>query len=725
MSNEPNYVTWSNTAGLNKALQQTAGAVDEYAAISNSQASSYNDRTFVLDGTNTSVRSEYNRGDYDYYRRNEQVPTGDKAAIDMCMNVYERIGIVYNVINMMSDFTVQGIRITHPNPKIENFHKNWAKSIGFQETSERISNMLYRAANCPVRKKYGKISIHIEKEWRKNFAKEGIKVKKPKVDKRVIPMSYNILNPMTIEVVGGDLAVFTGKPIYGLKLTNNLKNMIKRMSQISLQKGHEHIKDMIQVLPEELKKSVVEGKSMYVFPLDEFSMLHYKKDDWKPWSKPMVYSVLDNLLYLEKMHLADISALDGAISQIRLWRLGDLDNKIIPTPTAISKLRNILSNVGTGVLDLVWGPELSFTESNTNVHQFLGADKYQQIMTEIYAGLGVPSSLTGSSAGAGQGFTNNSISMKTLVERLEYGRDILTCFWEKELKEIQLAMGWRFPAKISFDYKVLSDESSERKLLLDMWDRNIISTETIQELAKRDPELETIRINRERRKIKSDNLPQKAGPYHNPQTEHDLRKIILQNGGATPSEVGLELEENKEGEVPNIEKQAELQKEAQIQIDKFKPKSPGGDGRPKNATDKTKRKEKKVKPRTMGKDFLNLFMWAGEAQKSLSEMLSQGVLQKYEKKTLRQLTKSQAEQFEFLKFRILSNLDPYTEVKTQTVYNILGDTNLSISDDIMSIYSMLLKQFKTVNKRNPSLEELRQIQSSAYSVDKETDIPFE
>ena len=66
---------------------------------------------------------------------------------------------------------------------------------------------------------------------------------------------------------------------------------------------------------------------------------------------------------LEKMKLADLAALDGAISNVRLWRIGDLDHKIIPTKAAINKLRDILaSNVGGGTMDLVWGPEIDFKE---------------------------------------------------------------------------------------------------------------------------------------------------------------------------------------------------------------------------------------------------------------------------------------------------------------------------------------------------------------------------
>ena len=104
-------------------------------------------------------------------------------------------------------------------------------------------------------------------------------------------------------------------------------------------------------------------------------MFYYKKDDWSNWANPLIYAILDDVIMLEKMRLADLSALDGAISNIRLWTLGNLDHKILPNKSAINKLRDILhSNVGGGTMELVWGPELTYTESNSQVYKFLGSE---------------------------------------------------------------------------------------------------------------------------------------------------------------------------------------------------------------------------------------------------------------------------------------------------------------------------------------------------------------
>ncbi len=713
----PTYVSWNNENEFQNALAAVSDNYNEYNGINRSYGSLF-DRTFIGIDTNISVHSQYNRADYDYFRSHEAIPKKDIDIIHMCMMAYEKVSVVRSVIDMMADFTVQGIRIIHPNKNIENFYKNWWKKVKGDIVSERIANMLYRTANCPVKRGFGKIPLRLRDEWRRNHAQEDVVLQQQKVKKARIPLRYNILNPLTIQVIGGELSSFVGKPIYALKISHHFKRMMSRMEERAIKS--EHINDMLRVIPDELRKAVKGGKLVVPIHPEKIEMLHYKKDDWKVWATPMLAAILESLAMLEKMHLADLSALDGAISQIRLWTLGDLEHKILPGRAAIARLRNILAKVGNGVLDLVWGPELDFKESNSQVHNYLTPDKYQQVMTEIYAGLGVPPSLTGSAGSTSGGFTNNFISMRTLIERLEYGRKVLIDFWNKELVTIQKAMGWRFPAKIIFDQKVLTDEVAEKKLLLDMWDRDIVATESIHEICKRDPEMEIIRVNRERRKRDKGTWPEKASPYHNPQWEVDLKKIILQSGGVAPSEVGLELEDKKEGEQSRHEQMEEMQvklaktnNQEKVSQQENKPTNPKG--RPKNSKDKNKRQRRTVKPRTSAENFVNLFIWANNAQKVVSDILTPAILNKYNKKTLRSLTKDEADTAEALKLKVLCNLLPYQDIDEELVYNLLTD-DIDYDLDITTAIKVLVNQFNNKNDKKPTLEELRQIQSSAYAL---------
>jgi len=113
--------------------------------------------------------------------------------------------------------------------------------------------------------------------------------------------------------------------------------------------------------------------------MEQIRVFHYKKDDWLEWAYPMIYAIMDDVILLEKLRLADIAALDGAISQIRIFKLGSLEHKIAPSRAAASKLAEILeSHTGVGTIDLVWGPDIELIESSTQVHQFLGEENINQ-----------------------------------------------------------------------------------------------------------------------------------------------------------------------------------------------------------------------------------------------------------------------------------------------------------------------------------------------------------
>jgi hypothetical protein len=414
---------------------------------------------------------------------------------------------------------------------------------------------------------------------------------------------------------------------------------------------------VLDTLPPAIKQSLIRGEKDIPLDPERLSMFYYKKDDWRQWANPMIYAILDDIIMLEKMRLADLSALDGAISNIRLWTLGSLEHKILPNKAAINKLRDILaSNVGGGTMELVWGPELSFQESHSEVYKFLGSEKYTSVLNSIYAGLGVPPTLTGMATNGG-GFTNNFISLKTLVERLQYGRDQLIRFWEKELELVRQAMGFRYKAHIQFDQMTLSDEASEKNLLIQLADRDIISHETLLERFKEIPQIENIRIKREVEKREGSGPP-KASPYHNPNHQQDLEKM------------------DKQGQI-NLKQEKETQKHSQTQNTNTDIKPVG---RPNNSQDSAPRKQRTAKPKsTPGvAEFLN---WAEKTWEKSGSIINKAFLGSIGKKNLRQLTKSEANTLELLKLEVFLNLDPLSDFSHADVFSILK-SNLGIPKDL-------------------------------------------
>ena len=731
------FVTWSDDSGKRQALFDTSDNIDSYDGIQKSVA--YNRRSFLDIEPNRSVRVGFDRQDYNRFRSAEAVPKRQKEAIRMCMSAYDRVGIIRNVIDLMADFAGQGITIVHPNKRIEKFFRAWFKKVNGIERSERFLNTLYRCGNVVVKRRNAKINKKTENEL-KALGETDIDVVDLKVNKREIPWKFDFLNPMSIEVIGNELATFVGQPQYALKVSK----LVRGLTNKSMTGDSPHHRNLHAMLPPDILKAIEGGERIIPLDPEKVSVHYYKKDDWLVWANPMIYAILDDIIMLEKMKLADISALDGAISNIRLWSLGDLDNKILPTKAAINKLRNILaSNVGGGTMDLVWGPELKFTESSTQVFRFLGKEKYEPVLTNIYAGLGGPPTLTGMASGGGGGFTNNFISLKTLVERLEYGRQVLVNWWNQELEIVQKAMGFRLPARIHFDQMVLSDEASEKTLLIQLADRNIISAETLVERFGEIPEIEKIRIRREEKDRKSEVMPQKASPYHNPQHRNDLEKIALTKDSMNPEDFGLvpsgdtgnhpltepkdrrdkntienQKEEKEDKKIEKEEKRAEIKKDKSPKEEKYDPVGRPEDGSPKNSRDKQQRKQREEKPKLFAaKDLANLSLWASEAQSEISTIINPAILDHHEKASLRSLTKSEMDQLEHLKLCILCNIEPYIEITPEVIADILKNP-VSLSSSVAKMLPELKDDFFNRKDRQPNMDELRQMHVSCYALSK-------
>lgn len=642
-----------------------------------------------------SVRQSFDKSDYYKFREGERPPGQDKKIIARCMNAYDKVGIIKNIIDLMGDFGSQGISLVHRDKNAQKFYRRWWDEVNGSERSERYLNNLFRCGNVVIKRRWAKLNKATQKQMTRG--EDDVIITKKNISRRRIPFVYDFMNPLTIDVVGGQAALFSGDKRYRLKISSYIK------------KAHETNDPSLKGLPEDIKRSLKDGSTHIDLDPDNLFVSHYKKDDWQVWASPMVNSILDDITMLEKMKLADMAALDGAISNVRLWNVGDFEHKVLPTKQVIDKLKNVLAgNVGGGTMDLVWGPELSFTESNSQVYKFLGSEKYQPVLNSIYAGLGIPPTLTGI-AGSGGGFTNNFISLKTLIERLEYGRNLLNDFWMNEIRIVQKAMGFNEPATIHFDHMILSDEAAEKNLLVQLADRDVISTETLRERFGESSPIEDARLKTEKRSRKSEKVPQKAGPYHNPHVEEEYKKIALNKGEIGIDQVTkLKPKPQPEQEKPTTPLQEKKKKGSDSE-------QPGG-GRPKNSVDTKPRKQKVVKPRTSA-EFSNVLIWATKAQKKISDLLQPALLENYGKSNVRKLTKLEAEEMELSKFVVLAKMKPFQEINEISVLEVL-EAKAVLSKNIMIKMSKLLSDYVSENSKTPSVEDMRQIYCLAYSYTK-------
>jgi hypothetical protein len=704
------YIAWGDDlSSKQEALKKAGESLDEYSGIQKSEAAG---RRYSLDYSNidgiTSGRPGLTRTDYDFFRPDEAVPRRSiKLIMRRAEDIYQRVGLVKNVIDLMGDFGVQGIKIVHKNKRIERFYRHWFKKISGKDRSERFLNNIYKVGNVVIHKQTGKLNLKVTEKLYRAVASPDLDITDldhTLLEKREIPWRYTFIDPVFVEVAAGALSSFVTDKRYELILPASLRRIINSPKT-------DAEKQIIEKLPPQI---VAAAKQKQAYPLDpdKITVYHYKKDDWQTWAFPMMYAIMDDITVIEKLKLADMAALDGAISNIRIFKLGSLEHKIAPTKAATAKLANILgNNVGGGTMDLVWGPDIELLESKTNVHQFLGEGKYIPHLNAVYAGLGIPPTLTGTFGAAGT--TNNFISLKTLTQRLQYGRDMLVSFWEKEIELVQKAMGFKYAAKIEFDRMDLSNEDSEKALLIQLADRNLISDELLQTRFGLDPDMEKSRLNRESRERRGDRMVKKAGPWFDPQFENSLKKISLQLGIATPSQVGLNLDKKKSGEKTAIEMKLLTVPPTKLANDPSSDSLPkeAGEGRPKLSKDTEKRADRKFSPRTGAK----LLIWATNAQEKISDIINPIILEFYLKKNLRTLSNSETDELESLKTSILLNLTPYSKIDSDSV-SMISAGYLYSNNPIVINFNNWIKALRSDLNRDLSVDETKQAKASYYAM---------
>jgi hypothetical protein len=644
--------------------------IEAYDGISRSFGS-WSDFDNILPGQ--SGRPEFNRRAYEHFRPGEAVPKKYKDICKAIDTVYCSLSIVRNIIDLMSDFGCEGIDIVHPIPSIEKFYKEWFKKINGIDRSERFLSGIYRHGMV--------VAEHLDATIKTKNIQEisvgKVEVNREKYKKGVVPLKILFHNPANFNHINyhkaGEVPQYVIKVPQGIQMNNGM---------------FDYFSDSF-------------GEDRPISS-EKLSVIYYKKDDWVAKPPPFMYPIIKHAIMLEKLALADSAALDGAISKIRIIKLGNLELGIVPSEAGISKMEQILrSNTGGGTIDIVWGPDVDIIESGTDISKFLGQEKYIPHLTQVYEGLGIPTSFTG----VGQGTTNNYISLKVMTRRLISGRERLVQFWDRYIRQVQKSMGFAEPAVLEFNNLDLGDEESERQLIIQLLDREIVSEERVQKILGYDPRMENKRLSNERKQRKRGKRAEKASPFHNAQPEFTKQKIALEKGYYGPEHVGIQKEPGTEKVLsPNEQRFKEmsaLKDSGGRMQDLTNENKKGTGGRPLGAKDSQKRKIRQFTPVSKA----SLEIWIEQSQATIHETLKPVILSTTGKKNLRELTAVEAKHFEFVKFGVLSNIETLSKISEDEILKALDNQEDSNLSDLLEY----IRQFEVKNKKTASIEEIRMI----------------
>jgi hypothetical protein len=456
------------------------------------------------------TRPAYYKENYLSERPNEILPISFRDVIHACRSSYLRMGIIRNVIDLMTDFACEDLQIVHPDKKVEAFFKVWMTKVNFPEAISEFVRHFLIDGNVVVKRTLAKLSRPVEEQWVERTLAQDDPEKlytENQPNKREIPWRYNFLNVAALYWLGGDVARMNGERQLAFRPGQQLINELKSPGDAFQQVFRDKIPDNARnALLDKFNKN----KGLVPLDMDALYVAHNKKDSWEDWAPPFLYCVLSDIAYKDKLRQAEISAMDGWMNCIRLWKIGDHKEGFLPAEGAIDKLITILdTNTGGGTIDIVWDSLIDMKDYYPPVEKILGSDKFKEVDRDILIALGIPEVLIG---GAGANFSNSWIQLKTLVEKLKYVRGIVSDWVHRELNLVCQAMDIAIAPKARFNQINLEDENVARKLIVGLFDRGIISAEAVLNIYGEDFLIEIERIKRETKVFNQSNIDVK-GPF--------------------------------------------------------------------------------------------------------------------------------------------------------------------------------------------------------------------
>ncbi len=632
----------------------------------------------------------------------------DHQRIAQCVLMYKTEGIVQTLVHLLADFTVENIDLVHEDSTVHSFYQAWKTKVKLKERLHRFVVDLLQTGNVFIWTREAKLKDADKTAMKRGVAKligDELVIELEDVNKRLrdktisvefaqdqltdltelrdaceaeasmgrvselvrkakagtrndptdprasdrkdkksvlIPWDYISLNPLQMEPRGSR---FANEHYWVMMLSQrDMKPLARFMS-------YRHYTDLGTTkvnLPEifqgKLQKAKTGSPYAAELRLEERRLAVIQditKADYEDWATPQIYPAVKEVGFKRLVRQAEISAVESMKHAITLIKLGDVKEGFIPTEASIERVAAALAG-GAQVHHLIHDDLIQGEVLQPDIGKIMDPKKYVQIDKDIYAALGVSESVM---SGNGS-FANSFMSIKLLLEKLETIRAKLEDWLQVEVKKVSDAMRFRRLPIIKWGLMNLRDENAERKLWLDLYDRGIVSDESMLERFGT-----TFNIETERQKFEK-NVKTKENPGVK-KDDNTFRPPVMISQGPFRND-----------------------------MEKPKPKPAGVGGRPvKTGTPQTKKR--KTKPKGMGaiKQFQTYYRFATDAIKTITEVATPLAVKAQKVRDSRSLTKAQKSDLEEAIRSTLTTLDPEIPFTKDLVYDVLKSDESTFSTD--------------------------------------------
>jgi hypothetical protein len=390
-----------------------------------------------------------------YGKGNSSVDIRD--AVILCQKCYYNFPLFRNIIDLMTEFSVNDIFYRGGNSKSKKFFEAWGNKINLWDLQDRFFREYFRSGNVFIYRFDSEITPDDINKITSIYGSDEMEVQKLQ-----LPSRYIILNPADIQMMGTSNF---GWGVYFKLLTDYEVNQLKNP------KTDEDVA-VLNALPESARKQIKAGNTAVIVPLDitKISIVFYKKQDYEPFSVPMGYPVLEDINAKAEMKKIDMAVARTMQQIILLVTTGTEPDKGGINPKNIEALRKMFESQSVWkVLVADYTTQAEFKVPS--VAELLNPQKYEILDRDINIGL--------NNIFAGEEkFANQQQKVELFVARLEQARNaFLNNFLIPEIKRISKSLGFKNYPTPYFEDVELKDNTNNAKIYARLMELGILTPE--------------------------------------------------------------------------------------------------------------------------------------------------------------------------------------------------------------------------------------------------------
>lgn len=376
--------------------------------------------------------------------QSDGIPSNFHDLIPVMRSYYESDGLFGSVIDLMVQFTVDDrIENVTDDPEIEEFFDAIVETSNLMQAVRWIALEYHLLQNVfPFRSELGgKVTARNRK--------------------KVPHYNWTVLNPQFVEVSG---SLLLGKPKIKLKPNDDLINFVN---------SKDFTNEMLP-LPPKMIEQIRRGEPI---ELDQDRVYHIarNKQPFQRYAPVAFRRLIKPMRIKEKYMQMDLSTADGIINQVVLFKLGN-DQYPVTDDETLRKFAKLLQTPGKAY-QLVWNHAIDVEIIRADADA-LNPAKYEPIDREIMWGFSVPQSLLGG-YDSSSSYSKDWMAVRGIIERLKWCREDIEAWIEREYRIIARENKLKTWPKPRLGVIKLEEERAFKQILMNLYDRNILSAQTV------------------------------------------------------------------------------------------------------------------------------------------------------------------------------------------------------------------------------------------------------